>query len=84
MNDFFLNILFIIFREGREGRREGERGRESSMCERYINQLSLTHPQLGMGPATQACALTGNRTADLSVHRLALSPLSHTYQSIAE
>ena len=32
------------------------------------------------GPATQACALTGNQTGDLSVCRLALNPLSHTSQ----
>ena len=35
---------------------------------------------LGTWPAIQACALTGNRTGDLSVHRLALKPLSHTTQ----
>ena len=35
-------------------------------------------PQVGACPATQACALTGNRACDLSVQRLALSPLSHT------
>ena len=29
---------------------------------------------------TQACTLTGNRTGDPLVHRLALSPLSHTSQ----
>ena len=31
---------------------------------------------------TQACALTGIRTGDLSVCRLALNPLSHTSQSL--
>ena len=50
------------------------------MFEKYINQLALTHPQLGTWPKTQACALTENLTADLSVHRLALNPLSHTSQ----
>ena len=50
------------------------------MCERYIKQLLLTRPQLGTWPATQACALTGNRTSDSLVPRLALSPLSHTSQ----
>ena len=39
-----------------------------------------THLQLGTWPATQACALTGNRTGDLLVTRLALNPLSHTSQ----
>ena len=45
-----------------------------------INGLSLSHPQLGTWPATQACALTGNRTNSLSVFRLAFNPLSHTSQ----
>ena len=38
------------------------------------------HPLLGTWPATQACALTGNQTGDPLVHRLELSPLSHTSQ----
>ena len=42
--------------------------------------LPLTHPQLGTWSATQACALTGNRTGDLLTLRLALSPLNHTIQ----
>ena len=85
----FLNVNFIgelffkdfyLFLERREGRR---RGRETSMCERYINWLPLICPQLGTWPATQAaCALTGNRTGNLLVHRLALSPLGHTNQGI--
>ena len=50
------------------------------MCERYIVQLPLAHPQLRTWPSTQACALTGNRTCNLSVCRPALSPLSHTVQ----
>ena len=36
----------------------------------------LARPLLGSWPATQACALTGNRTRDPLVHRLALNPLS--------
>ena len=40
--------------------------------------LPLTRPQLGTWPATQACALTGNRTSNALVHRLMLNPLSHT------
>ena len=46
------------------------------MWERYINRLPLAQPQLGTWPATQACALTGNRTGDL----LVINPLSHTSQ----
>ena len=69
-------ILFIYFqREGKRGRR---RGRETSACERY--QLPLTCPPLGTWPTTQACALTGNQTGNLSVHKPALNPLSHTSQ----
>ena len=42
--------------------------------------LPLTHPLLGTWPSTQACALTGNQTNDLLVHRLVLDPQSHTSQ----
>ena len=37
-------------------------------------------PPLGTRPATQACALTGNRTSDPLGHRLTLNPLSYTSQ----
>ena len=46
--------------------------------ERNTHLLPLAHPQPGTWPILQACALTGNRTGDLSVHRPALNPLSHT------
>ena len=39
-------------------------------------------PLQGTWTATQACALTGKRTRDPLVHRLALNPLSHTSQGI--
>ena len=42
--------------------------------------LLLASPHRGTWPAPQACALTGNRTGDPLVCRLALSPLSHTSQ----
>ena len=51
---FFLKILFI-FRE---------RGRKEKEKERNIVWLPLTRPLLGTWSATQACALTGNRTGD--------------------
>ena len=35
-------------------------------------------PYWGTWPVTQACALTGNQTSDLLVHRPMLNPLSHT------
>ena len=67
---FFLKSLFIIFRErGKEGEREGEK-----------HGLPLSQPQMGTWPTTQACALTGNQTGNLLVHRLVLNPLSHSSQ----
>ena len=69
---------FIYFQ--REGKRGRKRERETSMCEKYIDWLPPTHLQLGVWPTTQACVLSGNRTGDLLVRRLALSPLSHTSQ----
>ena len=62
--------LFIFRQRGRERERE----RNISVW------LPLTCPPLRTWPATQACALTGNRTGDPSVHRPALNPLSHTSQ----
>ena len=44
--------------------------------------LPLTSPQLGTWTTTQACALMGNGTSDLPVHRPALNSLSHTSQGI--
>ena len=54
------------------------------MCEGNINWLPLAHPQLGTWPATQAWALTGNQTGNLSVPRPALNPLSHTSEGVIE
>ena len=70
---FCLRFYFITFKEtGREGEREGER---------HINVwLPLACPPLGIWPATEACALTGNRTSSPLVLRLALNPLSHSSQ----
>ena len=62
--------LFLQKGEGREEERE-----------RNINVwLPLMCPLLGTWPATQACALTGNRTGDPLVCRLVLNPLSRTGQ----
>ena len=52
---FFLRFYLFIFRE--RGR-EGERERNISVW------LPLMWPPLGTWPATQACAPTGNRTAN--------------------
>ena len=61
--------LFLDRGEGRE--KEREKNIEVS--------LPLARPLQGTWPATQACALTGDRT---SVCRPALSPLSHTGQGM--
>ena len=75
---FFFKIVFSYFqREDKGGRK---RGRKTSMCERNLDQLALACPLLGTWLATQACALTVNRTSDLSVRRPTLNPLSHTSQ----
>ena len=47
------------------------------MCERNIDPLPLTCPQLGTWPATQACAPTRNRSSNLLVCRPALTLLEH-------
>ena len=51
------------------------------MCKKNIDPLPLICPQRRTWPATQACALTRNRTGDLSICRTARSPLSHTSQN---
>ena len=72
------NIFYLfIFRE--RGM-EGEKGRETAMCKRYMDRMPIARPQPGTWPSTQASALTGNRTSNLLVPRLALNPLSHTSQ----
>ena len=78
---FFLKKIFYLFTFRGRGREEEREGEKHHVCQRYINWLPLTHPQLGTWPATQACALTGNQTHDLLVGRLVVSPLSHTSQS---
>ena len=66
----FKFYLFLDRGEGKEIERE-----------RNINVwLLLTYPLLATWPTTQACALTGNRTSNTLVCRLALNPLSHTRQ----
>ena len=63
----------FTFRERRETERE-----------KNIDLFPLTHPLVGTWPAMQACALTGNRTSDLSVCRQALNPVSqgNTYLTL--
>ena len=64
----FLKRFYLFFRErGRKGERGGEK-----------HLSAASHPKLGV----QACALTWNRTGDLSTHRAVLHPLSHTSQGL--
>ena len=76
VNAFFFKDVFIflfIFRQrGRKREREGEK----HQCVVAFH----APPYWGPGPATQACALTGNQTGDPLVRRLALNPLSQTSQ----
>ena len=65
---FFSQDVTYLFLQGDEGR-EKERERNS-------NRLPLILPQLGTWPATQACALTGNQTGELSVCSPTFNPLS--------
>ena len=59
---------------GTEGEREGEK-------HQHVRETSaLASLQWGTWPASQACALTGNRTGDVLVCRLVLNPLGHTSQ----
>ena len=57
-----------------------DRGREKERERNIHVWLPHTRPLLGTWPATQACALTGNPTGNLSVPRPALNPLSHASQ----
>ena len=58
----------------RERRRERERDGEKHQCV----VASHAPPELGSGPATQVCVLTGNQPSDVLVCSLTFSPLSHT------
>ena len=72
---FFKDFIYLFLEKGE--RREKERERSINVC------LPLLPPQLGTWTATQACALTGNRTTDPLFCRPALSLLSHTSQGPA-
>ena len=70
-HDFY--FIYFLFSDRGEGREKE--------AERNINVwLPLVRSLLGTWPATQACALTGNRTGDPLVRSPAFNPLSHTSQ----
>ena len=66
----FKDFIYLFLEKG--GRREKERERNINVC----------RPLLGIWPATQARALTGNQTHDPLVRKLALKPLSHTSHGV--
>ena len=77
---FNFKKIFYLF-TSREKRREGEREGEKHQCVRDVLIGCLSHaPEWGPGPTTQVSALNGAGRGNPWVHRLALSPLSHTSQ----
>ena len=68
----FLDFTYLFLERGE--RREKERERNIKVW------LLVTCPLLRTWLATQACSLTGNRTSNPLVCRLALNALSHTSQ----
>ena len=67
---FFKDFIYLFLERG-----EGNRGRE-----RERHQCLITSHTPPTWPATQAHALSGNRTSDPLICRPALNPLSHTSQ----
>ena len=70
----FLKDFIYLFLDRGEGREKERKRRNMNVW------LPLVYPLLETWPANPACALTGNRTRDPLVCRLALYPLSHTSQ----
>ena len=71
---FSRSFQHVLFKKRLYFQREGT-GRETSMCGSL-----LSTPYWGPGPKPRHHALTGNRTDDPLVPRLALKPLSHASQ----
>ena len=69
---YFKDFIYLLLERGQG--REKERKRSIGVW------LPLTGPLLGSWPATQACALIGNQSGNISVCRPVLSPLAHTSQ----
>ena len=63
---FFKDFIYLFSEREREGEREREK-------HQFV--ISCTPPTRDQ-QATQACALTGNQTGDLLVHRPVLNPLT--------
>ena len=69
---FFKKYFIYLFLERGEGREKKRERKHQCVV------ASLTPPQLGILPTTQASHLTGNLTGDPLVYRPALNPLNHT------
>ena len=67
---FYKDFIYLFLERGEEREKEEEK----HQC------VVASHMPLLTWPETQACALTGNRTSEPLVSRLALSPLSYTSQ----
>ena len=76
-NSLFSKDFIYFLKRGERGR---EKGGETLMWERNIDLLPLMHPQPGTWPATQARALTRNRTSDFSVCSVMPNPQNHSSQ----
>ena len=75
LNAKFSKDFIYLFLERRE------KEREKRCCERDPLIGCLSHaPQLGTWPATQPCALAGNWTRNLRVHRLAGTQSTEPHQ----
>ena len=73
---FFIKILFSF----REIRREGVRERNTDVRVKHWSVACHTSPNRGTKPATQARALMGNQTGDLSLCWTMPNQLNHTSQ----
>ena len=71
----FKVVFFFI-----EGKGWRVRAKETSLYQKNIHQLPLTHLQLGTWPTTQVYAPAGNQTNDLSVCGMTPIPQSCTSQ----
>ena len=77
LDHFLLAFLNSVLERGEGREREGEKHR----CGRETALGCLSHISLpGSKPATQACALTGNRTGGLLLCRMMPKQRSHTSQ----
>ena len=72
LQTLFLKFIYLFLERGKVKEKERERN--------ITVLLPLMCSLLGTWPATQACALTGNRTSDPLVHRPVLNPLSQASQ----